>query len=83
MYNAWQYKPVVLDDGTVPLIELPWLILFMWPIVVIFYNHFIRAFDDRIEAWFQRRYGLSFDLREETAPKFSPKFFRHHGKGKR
>jgi hypothetical protein len=62
VYNAWQYKPGLSGEGVLPLLDLPILLLFGWPILVLVYNNFIRVFDPAIEAWGRKR-QLDFDLR--------------------
>lgn len=63
IYSAWEYAPVIVEDGVVPLLDLPVFVVLGWPVLVVIYNNFIRTYDPMIEKWAQGR-GVSLDLRE-------------------
>jgi hypothetical protein len=64
VYNAWEYKPILLEEGVVPILNLPLFVFLGWPVLVVIYNNFIRTYDEQLETWASRR-GVSFDLRKE------------------
>jgi len=65
IYDAWRYKPVVMDEGIIPILDMPWVVLALWPVVVLLYNNFIRVYDPFIESWFEQR-QITIDLRKNS-----------------